>query len=59
LQDILGIDKKDLPSFFVVHGDTQDVVKYPDSLDDWTDFSPELLVTWANIEILRQEIPRI
>ena len=59
LQDILGINKTDLPSFFMVHGDSLSVVKYPDSLDDWTDFIPELLVIWGNVELLGKEIPRL
>jgi hypothetical protein len=43
----------------MVHGDTLSVVKYPDSLDDWTDFVPELMVIWANVELLGKEIPRL
>jgi len=46
----------------MIHGDTQEVVRYPDSLDDWTMFSselPELIVNWAKLEILGKDIPRI
>ncbi len=59
LQVLFKIDKKDLPSFFLIHGETLSAVKYPDSLDDWTDFIPELLVIWGNVELLGLEIPRI
>jgi len=62
LQELVKIKEEDLPSIFMIHGDTQEVVRYPDILDDWAIFNselPELIVNWAKLEILEKDIPRI
>lgn len=55
LSGLIGAEKEKLPGFFLVHALTDQVVHYPDALDEAKNFTPELIVNWAlrvNDEIL-------
>ena len=49
LARILEARKEDTPQIFFYHGYTGIAVMYPEKLDDAKNFSPELIIDWADM----------
>ena len=56
LSEVLGIDVKDTPNFWVLNPAVERLAKYPEPLTDIDDFSPEVIYLWALKSILELEI---
>jgi len=52
----LEIKKEELPNYFILHPYTNQVVPYPETVDDVTKFSPELILLWARRTVLYLEV---
>ena len=58
LAEMMQINKADLPNFYVLHPVTDQLVKYPEPLDDIKNFSPEYMMTWARTVVLAFEMEK-
>ena len=58
LAEMMQVDKESLPNFFVLHPMTDQLVKYPEPLDDIRNFSPEMMLTWARAVALSFELEK-
>jgi len=57
LRKVLKVENKDeLPQLFVYHPTSMTTLKYPEPLDDYEKVTPELIMTWAKVEVLKLEI---
>ena len=56
LSEMLNIDAKDLPTFFLVWPAGRARVPYPEPLMDIKKFSPDLVLTWAIEKVLEFEL---
>ena len=52
----MNIEKDELPNYFVLHPLTEQVVPFPNKLDDVKNFSPEQVLLWARRTVLYLEI---
>ena len=48
LAHLLGTNKEDIPCIYLLHPDSEQMIKYPRKLDNETIFTPELLLAWAD-----------
>ena len=48
LAHLLGTNKEDVPCIYLLHPDSEQMIKYPRKLDNETIFTPELLLAWAD-----------
>ena len=58
LAQMMQVDKESLPNFFVLHPMTDQLVKYPEPLEDIKKFSPEMMLTWARAVALSFELEK-
>ena len=49
-------NKEELPGLILYHPASNTAMRYPEPLDDMYKVSPELVITWAKIEVLKMEI---
>ena len=56
ISTIMGADKDDLPHIYVLHSGSDAAIKYPGKLDDINNFTPELIIAWAEKELIQFEI---
>ena len=56
LSEVLEIDAKDTPNFWVFNPAVDRLVKYPVPLTNINDFSPEVIYLWARKSNLELEI---
>jgi len=56
LSTLIDAKKEELPNFFVLHPLTEQVVPYPNPIDDIKSVSPELILLWARQTILELEM---
>ena len=49
-------DKEDLPHIYVLHSASDTAIKYPEKLDDINKYTPELIIAWAEKELIQFEI---
>ena len=56
LSTILSASKEDMPHIYLLHSLTEQVVMYPDRLDDINNFSPDLIMAWAQMTVIGIEI---
>ena len=56
LSGIIAAEKSETPNFFVLNPLTDQVVPFPEKLDDVKNFSPDLMLLWARRTILYLEI---
>ena len=56
---LLGANKEDLPNLYLFHPVSDKAVPYPDKLDDINNFSPELIMAWAEKTNLSLEIDHL
>ena len=56
LSTILDLTKEETPNFFVIHPYSDQVVTYPDPLDDPEAVTSEVLLLWARRTVLYLEI---
>lgn len=47
-----------MPAFYVMHPVTDQLIKYPEPLEDVLKFSPELMLTWARAIVLSFELEK-
>lgn len=60
LAEILGISKEDdLPHIYLIHPLTGQVAVYPEKLDDVNNYSPELIIAWAQMEVINLELENL
>ena len=56
LRDILKVKQEELPGLFAYNTNTNSVFRYPDSLDDAANISPELVMMWGKKVVVQGEI---
>ena len=56
LSTMMDVKSEELPQFFVLHPITDQVVPYPESLEDPTKFSPDLVLLWGRRTVLYLDI---
>ena len=56
MANFLGATKEDLPHLYLFHSGTEKVIPYPSKLDDINNFSPELVMAWAEKTNLSIEV---
>ena len=56
MANLLGATKEDLPHLYLYHPLSGKAVPYPDKLDDINNFSPELIMAWAEKTNLSVEV---
>ena len=54
--NLLGATKEDLPHLYLFHPISDKAVPYPEKLDDINNFSPELIMAWAEKTNLSLEV---
>ena len=53
---LLDAQKEDVPHIYVLHSITEQAIPYPTKLDDINNFSPELIMAWAQMTVLSIEV---
>jgi len=53
---LLDAKQEDVPHIYVLHSLTEQAIPYPTKLDDVNNFSPELVMAWAEKVVLQVEI---
>ena len=53
---LLDAKKEDIPHIYVLHSMTEKAIPYPTKLDDINNFSPELVMAWAEKAVYSAEI---
>ena len=56
MANLLGATKEDLPHLYLFHPISDKAVPYPEKLDDINNFSPELIMAWAEKTNLSLEV---
>lgn len=56
LSTLLNASKEDMPHIYLLHSLTEQVVMYPERLDDVNNFSPDLIMAWAQMTVISIEI---
>ena len=57
LRDVLQIKEKDnLPGLFVYHPMSDAIIPYPEELTDHKLISPDLVMLWAEVQVVKTEI---
>ena len=55
LASILSAQKEDVPHIYLLHSLTETVAVYTEKLEDMNNFSPELIIAWAQKEVVHLE----
>ena len=56
MANFLGAEKNDLPHLYLFNSATEKAVPFPSKLDDINNFSPELVMAWAEKTLMQIEI---
>ena len=56
LASILSAKKEDVPHIYLLHALTGTIAVYPEKLEDMNNFSPELIIAWAQKEVVHLEM---
>ena len=56
LSAVVVAKKEDLPNFYVIHPLTQQIIPFPEPIDDIAKFSPDLVLLWARKQVLELEV---